>query len=103
MKYSVIVTDDGDYDVEQAMDWYENKQKGLGKKYLNSFTNSIKLLIKNPFAFAVIFMEIRKVNTKRFPYSLFYQIDEKQNVVVVFAVIHSSRSDEAWKERIDNT
>ena len=103
MTFSVVVTDDAENDVEQAMDWYESKQTGLGKKYLFSITNCIKLIVKNPFAFAIIFLKIRKANIKKFPYSLYYQINENENGIIVFAVIHSSRSEEHRKKRINTT
>ncbi len=31
MHYRLIVTDDAANDIENAMDWYERKQSGLGK------------------------------------------------------------------------
>jgi len=31
MHYNIIITDDADNDIENAMDWYENEQKRLGK------------------------------------------------------------------------
>ncbi len=101
MYYKLIIADDADNDIEDAMDWYENKQKGLGKKYLFSVKASVKSIVKNPFAFATIYLQIRKANTKKFPYSLFYRINEISNEVVIFAVIHNSRSEKNWKKRID--
>jgi toxin ParE1/3/4 len=98
MKYRLVVTEDAELDIEDAMDWYENEQKGLGRKYLNSVTDCFKAILKNPLAFATIFLKIRKANTKKFPYSVFYQIGG--NEVIVFAVIHSHRSEKRWKERI---
>ena len=101
MKYKLVVSVDAENDIEDAMDHYENQQKGLGKRYLLSVKVATKLIIQSPFGFAKIFMEIRKVNTQKFPYSLFYSIEEEQKEVVVFAVIHNSRSEKAWKKRIE--
>jgi len=102
MQYKLVVTDDAENDIEQAMDWYENQQSGLGTKIVLSIKACIKLIVKNPFAFAMIYMQIRKVNTKKFPYSLYYRIDEILKLVTIFAVIHGHRSEEIWKKRIDN-
>jgi len=100
MPYKLIITDDADNDIENAMDWYENKQKGLGKKYLLSVKACVKLIVKNPFAFAKIYVQIRKANTNKFPYSLYFRINEISKELVVFAVIHNSRSEKKWKKRI---
>lgn len=102
MHYKLIVTDDADNDIENTMDWYENRQKGFGKKYLLSVKACVKLIVKNPFAFAAIYLQIRKANTKRFPYSLYFRISEKSNELIIFAVIHNSRSETNWKKRIED-
>ncbi len=100
MRYKLIVTEDAENDTGQAMDFYESKQKGLGKRYLMTVRASLKLIVKNPFSYMKILLEIRKANTQKFPYSLYYTIEESEKTVVVFAVIHCSRSDKAWKKRI---
>ncbi len=48
MKYKLVVSDDANNDVENAMDYYENEQKGLGKKYLLSVRACSKLIVQNP-------------------------------------------------------
>lgn len=101
MQYNLVVTNNADADIEDAMDWYESKQKGLGKRYLLSVKTCVKLIFKNPFAFAVIYLQIRKANTQNFPFPLYFRINEISNEVIIFAVIHNSRSELAWLKRID--
>jgi len=100
MHYKLIVTDDADNDIENAMDWYESKQKGLGKRYLLSVKACIKLIVNNPFAFAKIYLQIRKANTKKFPYSIYFRVNDESNEIIIFAVIHNSRNEKNWKKRI---
>lgn len=102
MRYNLIVTEDAENDIEQAMDWYESQQKRLGTKYVLSVRACLKQILKNPFSFAMVYLEIRKTNTKKFPYSLYYLIHELNNEITIFAVIHGRRSDKIWKQRIDN-
>jgi plasmid stabilization system protein ParE len=42
--------------------------------------------------------EVRRALTRRFPYAIFYLVDEEQ--VVVIAVFHSSRDPKEWKARL---
>jgi len=102
MRFKLIVTEDAENDIEQAMDWYENKQTGLGTRYVLAVKACIKLIIKNPFSFVSIYKSIRKANTKKFPYSLYYRVNDAEKLVTVFAVIHGFRSEEIRKQRIDN-
>jgi len=100
MNYKIIVSKDAGVDVDETMGWYEKQSKGLGIRYLASVTDCFKLLVKNPFAFAKIYLQIRKINTAKFPYSLYYYINEQKNEVTVFAVIHKNRNDDTWKKRV---
>jgi len=102
MRFKLIVSDDADIDIEQAMDYYESRQSGLGARLVLSIKACLKLIIKNPFAFVTIYHSIRKANIKKFPYSLFYLIDEEAKLVTIIAVIHGHRSEELWKQRIDD-
>ncbi len=98
MQFKLSVTEDAENDVEAAMDWYENKQEGLGTKYVLTIRVSLHLIAINPFAYARVHLKIRKANTQKFPYSLYYEINDKE--VIIFAIIHNSRSDKIWKKRI---
>jgi plasmid stabilization system protein ParE len=98
MRYKLDITEDAHNDIQNVSEWYEEQQKGLGKRFMISVKDCINLIVKNPFAFAEFFSQIRKANTKKFPYSLYYIIEE--NVAIIFAVIHLSRNDKVWKERI---
>lgn len=102
MKYEIIITDEADGDIEAAADWYEEKQSGLGKKFVLSIKACLKMILRNPLSFATIYLKFRKANTKKFPYSLYYQVDELKQLIIVFAVIHSSRDEKAWQKRISN-
>ncbi len=99
MKYKLVVTNGAQNDIIEASGWYEGKKKGLGKLLILSFEKCITLIIKNPFSFALIYLQIRKANSKKFPYSLFYIINETTRIVTIFAVIHNSRNENAWKNR----
>ena len=101
MSYNLIVTEDAEDDLESANDWYEAKQQGLGSKFLLSVRNCITLIVKNPFAFAKVYLDIRKANTKKYPYSLFFSINEATKDVTIFAVFHHSRDNKKWEERIE--
>jgi len=100
MQYKLVLTKSAQSDILQAADWYEAHKTGFGEILILSIDKCIELIIKNPFSFALIFLQIRRANNKKFPYSLFYQIDESSKEVIIFAVIHNSRSEKIWIKRI---
>jgi len=53
-----------------------------------------------PYAGMQVEQEIRRFLFTRFPYSLFYGVDEE--TIVVIAVAHQHRKPDYWADRIDN-
>lgn len=98
MKYKIILTEKAKFDIEETSEWYEKQKKGLSKKFLFFIKNYIQTINENPFLFAVIFQDIRKIKIKKFPYLIFYYI-ENNEIIIIIAVIHTSRSDVVWRKR----
>jgi plasmid stabilization system protein ParE len=65
-------------DVEDAYRWYEDHRAGLGDEFLAVVNTVIKSLLAYPERFPVVYRETRRVNLRRFPYSIFYRIIDDQ-------------------------
>ena len=48
MKYIVVIEDNALRDIQEAIDYYDDQQIGLGKKFENNVHKSIVTLTKNP-------------------------------------------------------
>ena len=68
-------------DVEDAYRWYEAQQAGLGDEFLAAVSTVIESL--------GAYRQTRRVNLRRFPYSLFYRIIDDQ--IIVVACMHGRR------------
>ena len=73
-------------DVEDAYRWYEDQRAGLGDEFLAAVSTVIESLVTYPERFPVVYRQTRRVNLRRFPYSLFYRIIDDQ--VIVVACMH---------------
>ena len=49
MKYIVVIEDNALCDIQEAIDYYDDQQIGLGKKFENNVHKSIVTLTKLPF------------------------------------------------------
>jgi plasmid stabilization system protein ParE len=78
-------------DIEEAKDYYENIQKGLGKRFVNQLQIALLSLKRNPFFASVRYDDIRCVQIKRFPYLIHYHVDEKDFIVTIIAVYSTHR------------
>jgi len=76
-------------DIRQAQLWYEQCQAGLGDQFISEMGRAIKSLETNADRFPIYYRNFRRILLPRFPYKLFYLLDEKR--VIVFRVLHAKR------------
>ena len=100
MSYRLRIRLAAEADVAEAAQWYNERQLGLGEKFIREVDQAIVRILENPLAFPVILRrhEVRRVLTKRFPYRIFFSL--KDDAVVVHAVLHGHRDDRHWKDRL---
>jgi hypothetical protein len=53
----------------------------------------------NPKHFQVVFKNVRRALLRRFPYSLFFVIEEDDTLLVI-ACFHASRDPAQWQKRV---
>jgi plasmid stabilization system protein ParE len=80
-----------------AAPWYEDRQSGLGLKFVSEIDHAVDLASKQPGMFPIRHNEIRCVQSRRFPYSVFYRVESEQ--IVVLAVFHARRNPAIWRSR----
>ena len=81
-----------------AIDYYEEKQSGLGYDFAREVYTGIKSIIEHPQTWPVLDGEIRRRLIGRFPYGILYS-DEGQKIFIL-AVMHLRREPNYWKKRI---
>jgi len=99
MPYDVLILDDAENDIDEAFLWYESKQIGLGIDFISEIDNAISYISESPKSFRQIFMNTRRFIVNRFPYGLYYMIDENNNLIRVIGVIHFKRSPKIFRTR----
>jgi plasmid stabilization system protein ParE len=87
--YSVLLKPGAEADTKKAYEWYENIREGLGGEFLNELEKLYRQLELNPHVFGNEKNKIRQVVLKRFPYVLFYEIEESS--AVVYGILHKRR------------
>jgi toxin ParE1/3/4 len=77
--YSVIFTQAARTELVEAQDWYEAEAAGLGRQ------------------FPTVFRNVRRALLRRFPYSLFFVVEDE--TLIVIACFHASRDPAHWQKR----
>jgi toxin ParE1/3/4 len=86
-------------DLQTAIDYYEEQQRGLGSKFETTVDKHFAALSKNPF-FQIRYDAIHCMPIRKFPYMVHFSIDEVSKLVRIIAVLHTSLDpDGNWGER----
>ena len=83
--------------IDEAFAWYEDRSVGLGLDFLRAVDESLAILTSAPLRFPVVHRGVRRVLIRRFPYALFYVVEEDR--VIVLACSHTRRHPSAWRRR----
>jgi len=95
MSWIVRVRPSAEADIRLAFAWYEERQSGLGKAYIVSVEQALHFIEENPLQCAVVYKNVRRALTRRFPYAVFYLVTESK--VIVLAVLHQARDPKRWR------
>jgi toxin ParE1/3/4 len=85
----VIYRSVAELELQEAHDWYEEHEPGLGSEFMRSVESAIQLIRRHPEIFPVARKDIRQAVVRRFPYSIFY-LPTKEKIIVL-SVFHASR------------
>ncbi len=85
-------------DIDDAREWYELQQPGVGREFLDEAQATLIRVRDNPEGYATGRLGVRQALLSRFPYVVYFRVDP--TVVVVIAVIHTSRHPRAWRSRL---
>jgi len=81
-------------DINEAQDFYESKQEGLGDKFTDDWEEKLFLLRRNPEMYAKFLNDIRRGHLSKFPYSFYYQPDIPQELVHILMVVAQAQDPE---------
>ena len=86
-------------EADQAADFYEEQKRGLGKRFIESLTDAINRIRRNPRLYPKVFDNIQKCRILRFPYGIIYR--DKDDSIEIIAVMHFKRKPFYWKKRLE--
>ncbi len=97
MSRRLVLRVQAEVDIDEAASWYEVERAGLGVNFIQDVNFLLERVEENPFQFPVVHGETRRAMTKRFPYGVFFTVDDEE--ILVLAVVHLHRHPDAWKKR----
>ena len=98
MSRKLIVTKEAEADLLDGYLSYEEKQEGLGWRFMDQIELAFDRMLPNPFLYQEVETDIRRAVTHTFPYLVFYTFDEQ--TVQILAVIHGSQDPASINKRL---
>lgn len=71
MIFDVVIEPRAILDIQEAVDYYEAKQVGLGEYFYQTVDENIETLTKNPF-FQIRYKDYHGLPIKKFPFIIFF-------------------------------
>ena len=97
MNYRFLVSARSEF--KDAVDYYNQRQEGLGIEFAQEVDVVVGRILADPTSYEKFSENIYSLRTKRFPYAVFYALDDE--TVVILAVMHLRRKQGYWKDRIE--
>lgn len=91
MAYKIIVSPRAQKEIENAIDYYALYSSDSPVNFIASLKEAYSTLENNPF-FRVRYKNIRALKIKKFPHSLYFNINEDKNTVRVLSCFHNKRN-----------
>ena len=97
MNRPLFVDADADAESEETAVWYGDRRVGLDLEFLAAVDRVLAEVAETPDRFSIWVAPWRRAAVRRFPYSVFFEVEPER--VVVVGVAHACRRPGCWVER----
>lgn len=98
MNFLIKIEPEAIQDIQEAVDWYEAQQSGLGLKFYNQLDLTIHSLQQNPF-YQIRYRSVRCLPLHTFPFMIHYTIDEANSMVIIRAIFNTALNPDRWMRK----
>ena len=97
MTLPVVWIPDANKDLLEARAWYANIRTELAERFALAVEATVHALAQRPLQFPIVHRTIRRAGVRRFPYGLFFEVQDHR--IVVIACFHGRRNPIRWQAR----
>ena len=95
MKLPVVWMSEAAAELRQARAWYDAIRPDLGERFAVAVEAAVEAIAQRPLQFPVVHRGRRRAGVRRFPYGIFFEVQE--NRIVVIACFHAKRDPRRWR------
>jgi plasmid stabilization system protein ParE len=92
VNYSSTLSSRAQKEIAISWEWYEERQQGLGDRFVREVITRIKEIEKTPDRYPTRHKSYKEVSTPVFPFILIYRIVKRKKTIRIVSVFHTSQS-----------
>jgi toxin ParE1/3/4 len=93
----LLVSREGRADIAEAMAGYRDISAALATRFAEELERVYTNVTEYPEMYPVVYKNFHRGLLRKFPYSVFYVLDE--SIVLIVGVVHQARDESTWKRR----
>jgi plasmid stabilization system protein ParE len=90
--YSSILSTRAQKEIATSWEWYEERQQGLGDRFLESVLTRVREIEKTPNRYQTKYKSYKEVPIPTFPFIIIYKVAKKQKSIRIVSVFHTSKN-----------
>ena len=97
MTRPVVWLPDAEAELKEALARYETIRPELAHRFAAAVVDTVERIAEGPLHYAIVEKGRRRAGVRRFPYGLFFLVEETR--IVVIACFHGRRHPKHWQSR----
>ena len=97
MSLSVVFRGIAKREFDDAISWYQDRREGLGREFSVAVEQQLGRIALSPNQFACVRGDVRRAVLQRFPYSIYFIVENDR--IVVLAIFHARRAPSQLEDR----
>ena len=98
MSLSVVFRRIAKREFDDAISWYQDRREGLGREFSVAVEQQLGRIALSPNQFACVRGDVRRAVLQRFPYSIYFIVEDDR--IVVLAIFHARRAPSQLEDRL---
>ncbi|OYT10550.1 MAG: hypothetical protein B6I18_08520 [Bacteroidetes bacterium 4572_112] len=100
MDYKVKISPEANIEINEAIKYYNEINTKLSSELFNILFDNLEFIKNNPYSFTIKHRNIRGLPIEKYPYVIYYFIDEILKTVNVISVFNTHKDPDKWEKRV---
>lgn len=86
-------------EIAEAIQYYNERQPGLGHDFYYEFKVALNRLVSFPNAWPIFADPIRRILLQKFPYGVLYKVGESKTIII-YGLMHLRSCPNTWQSKV---